>query len=86
MGKYSAVLLPAEEITDPDVEPNSKWIPEIDEDLSEEFYPQEIQSTKAEKKDKKKKKAKNVTNKRKSVEVASEDSEEEETITMETAD
>lgn len=84
MGKYSAVLLPAEEITDPDNESDSKWIPELDDDIGEEFYPQEIQNTATVKKDKKKKKTK--ASKRKSVEAEPDDSEEEETITMETAD
>lgn len=57
------MLLPAEEYTDPDTEPNSKWIPEIDEDISDEFYPEEVQSPKAQKKDKKKKKAAAAANK-----------------------
>lgn len=85
MGKYSAVLLPAEEITDPD-QPTSKWIPEIDEDISDEFYPEVIEPIAAKKKDKKRKKATVTINKQKSGEAASDDSEEEETITMETAD
>lgn len=88
MGKNSAVLLPAEEITDPDNESGEKWIPEIDEDISEEFYPQEvdqnIQTERKEKKEKKKKKAKSTSSKQKSLPES--DSEEEETITMETAD
>lgn len=86
MGKYSAVLLPAEEITDPDKESNSKWVPEIDEDIGEEFYSQEIQTIKAGEKDKKRKTASVTEDKRKSGEAESDDSEEEETITMETAD
>lgn len=86
MGKYSAVLLPAEEITDPDNETESKWIPEIDDDISDEFYPQEIQSTKVEKKRKGKKKITIAAGKQKTDAEGSGDSEEEETTTMETAD
>lgn len=90
MGKYSAVLLPAEEITDPDNETNAKWIPELDDDVSDEFYPSESQHFKTEKIDKKmkKKKTKVSTNKQRSKAVSedSADSEEEETITMETTE
>lgn len=86
MGKYSAVLLPAEEITDPDREPDSKWIPEIDEDLSGEFYSEQPPSINPEKKSKKKKKAKTGASKQTPNEAVSEDSEEEETITMDAVD
>lgn len=88
MGEQSAVLLPAEEYTDPDTEPNSKWIPEIDEDISDEFYPEEVQTTKAPKKDKKKNKAAAAAaaNKRKADAAQSEDSEEDGSIAMETVD
>lgn len=88
MGKYSAVLLPAEEITDPDDAADSKWIPELDDDMSDEFYSSNTEPTKAEPKDKKRKKDKNVTAKKPKAIAAMEadDSEEDETIVMETAD
>lgn len=87
--------MPAEEITDPNVSDNSKWIPEPDADLSDEFYEEEKEeeelkpiSAKGAKNKKKKMKQDTVTvaAKRKSVDAISDDSEEDETMVMDTVD
>lgn len=55
LGKNSAVLLPAEEITDPEFP--SKWIPELD-DEDDDFYVMEEEPAAAPKKPKKEEKKK----------------------------
>lgn len=80
LGEHSAVLLPAEEITDPSEDPSSKWVPDLDDDLSDDFYAGESPPKKTKKNAKQKtKKAKKTPS---TEEAMSEDSEEEETITL----
>lgn len=88
LGENSAVLLPAEEVTDPEVSTETKWIPELENEFSDEFYPDEEPTAKknANKKQSKKKSAnQKKAIKRKSIE-AEDESEEDETVTLENVD
>lgn len=77
------MLLPAEEITDPDEVTKSQWIPDLDDDSGEDFYAGEAPTKKAKTADQKKPKK---SRKKKPVEAMSEDSEEDDTITLENPD
>lgn len=82
LGKYSAVLLPAEELTDPEEKP--KWIPELDDSEDDQFYEEPVV------KEPKPKKSKNNTSiaKKSTVksETISDDSEEDETFVLDSTE